>query len=98
MTKTELSDALAQEHQISKVIAADIINSIFDPKVGLIARALRDNKGKNKLAIVGFGSLESRQRAARNGRNPSDGTVVRIPAKKAVVFVPGATLKETVNS
>ena len=49
------------------------------------------------ISIVGFGSFKVVERAAREGRNPSTGEKMQIPASKAVKFTPGKSLKERVQ-
>lgn len=53
-------------------------------------------KGKN-VQLVGFGSFRVTKRKARNGRNPSTGKSMKIPAKKVVTFRPGSNLSTSVN-
>lgn len=48
--------------------------------------------------LVGFGTFETKDRAARKGRNPQTKETIVIPASKAPVFKPGKALKEKVNS
>ncbi len=51
-----------------------------------------------KVQLVGFGTVETRDRKAREGRNPrKPDEVIKIPASKAPVFKAGKTLKEAVN-
>ncbi|MCQ6307711.1 HU family DNA-binding protein, partial [Bacillus cereus] len=59
-----------------------------------IQQALQN--GEN-VQFIGFGSFEVRERAAREGRNPSTGESLTIPAKKAPAFKAGKQLKEAVN-
>ncbi|PHG56949.1 HU family DNA-binding protein, partial [Bacillus toyonensis] len=54
-------------------------------------------KGDN-VQLIGFGTFEVRERAAREGRNPSTGESLIIPAKKAPAFKAGKQLKEAVNN
>ncbi len=54
------------------------------------------SKGK-KVTLVGFGTFESRKRAARTGRNPQTGKAIKIAAKTVPVFSAGKKFKETVN-
>jgi len=55
-------------------------------------------KKGEKVAIIGFGNFEARQRAARTGVNPKTGKKMTIPAKKVPVFRPGKAFKEAVSS
>ena len=54
-------------------------------------------KKGEKVQLVGFGTFEVRQRAARKGRNPQTKEEIKIPASKAPVFKAGKALKELVN-
>ena len=49
------------------------------------------------VQLVGFGTFEARERAARTARNPQTGAALQIPAKKAPAFKPGKAFKEIVN-
>ncbi len=92
MNKTELVKELAKQVDISQVKAGEIVDAIFDAESGLIASQI---KGGDKLVLPGFGSFVSRKREAREGRNPSTGETIKVPAKTYPVFKPGKTLKET---
>jgi len=50
-----------------------------------------------KVQLVGFGTFEVRERAAREGRNPRTKEVIQIPASKVPVFKPGKDFKDLVN-
>jgi len=50
-----------------------------------------------KVVLVGFGTFETKNRAARKGRNPQTKETITIPASKAPVFKPGKALKDKVN-
>ena len=92
MNKSELVKELAKQVDISQVKAGEIVDAIFDAESGLIASQI---KGGDKLVLPGFGSFVSRKREAREGRNPSTGETIKVPAKTYPVFKPGKTLKET---
>jgi DNA-binding protein HU-beta len=92
VNKTELVKELAKQVDISQVKAGEIVDAIFDAESGLIASQI---KGGDKLVLPGFGSFVSRKREAREGRNPSTGETIKVPAKTYPVFKPGKTLKET---
>ena len=93
MTKTDLVNAVAKSVEgLTKKKAADVVDAVF----GEIHEALKKDE---KVQIVGFGTFEVQQRAARQGRNPQDPQkVIEIPAKKVPVFRAGKALKETVNA
>lgn len=90
MKKAELVDAVAEEAGITKSDANKAIDATFK----VITDALK--KG-NKIPIVGFGTFDVSERAAREGRNPRTGETVQIPARRAVTFKSGSALKDAVN-
>ncbi len=95
MNKSEMADKLASAADLSKAKAADIVNMIFDtaPGKGIIAKELDAGR---KVQIPGFGSFETKRRAARTGRNPATGATINIAAKKYPVFKAGKSLKDRV--
>jgi DNA-binding protein HU-beta len=62
--------------------------------VSVVEEALAKDE---KVVLVGFGTFETKNRAARKGRNPQTNETITIPASKAPVFKPGKTLKDKVN-
>ena len=94
MNKSDLIAAIAEEHELSKAGATAIVNQLFDPTTGLIAKALK--KGE-VVTITGFGSFEQRKRGARTFRNPQTGEPVKAKATKVPAFRAGATLKTTIK-
>jgi len=82
MNKAELIDQIAKDAGITKGQANDAINSFTDT----VASALK--KG-DKVTLVGFGTFSVTQRAARNGRNPQTGEVIKIKASKSPKFKAG---------
>ena len=91
MTKTELVTAVAEKTELNKKDAGKAVDAVFE----LISDTLV--KGE-KLTVVGFGTFEIRERAAREGRNPRDpGKAIHIPAKKVPAFRPGKELKAKVD-
>jgi len=94
MNKSELIQHLADEAELPRAQAGRIINMLFDPANGVIAKAMK--KG-DQVAITGFGTFQQRQRAARVDRNPRTGEAVKTKAKKVPAFRAGATLKQTVS-
>jgi DNA-binding protein HU-beta len=75
--------------------------SVSQKEVSLILEALTETimeavaKG-DKVALVGFGSFEAKQRQERQGRNPQTGQPLTIPATKIPAFSPGKVFKEQV--
>ncbi|MCF4150331.1 HU family DNA-binding protein [Dethiosulfovibrio sp. F2B] len=91
MTKTELVEAVAKSAELSKKAAGEAVSAVLEA----VEEALV--KGE-KVQLVGFGTFEVRERAARTGRNPQDPEkTIEIPAKKVPVFRPGKALKDRVN-
>ena len=90
MTKTELAATVAAKAQITKKQADLILNATFDA----IKQALVEG---DKVQLIGFGTFEIRNRAARKGRNPQTNEEIDIPASKLPSFKAGKALKEAVN-
>ena len=90
MNRKELIEALATKTGSTKIAAEQNIAALIE----VIGEALA--KGDN-IALVGFGTFEVRERAARTGRNPKTGAELKIAASKVPAFKPGATLKAAVN-
>ena len=90
MSKAELIAKIAEESKLTKKAA----ETALDAFVTSVEGALK--KGE-KVQLVGFGTFEVRQRAARKGRNPQTKAEIKIPASKAPVFKAGKALKELVN-
>ena len=90
MNKSDLIAAVAAKTGESKKNAEASVNAVVD----VITESLK--KG-DKVQLVGFGSFEIRERAARKGRNPQTMEEIRIPASKAPVFKAGKALKDLIN-
>lgn len=89
MNKAELINAAAEKAGLSKKDTETAINAALD----VIAENLSDGE---KIQLVGFGSFEVKDRAARVGRNPKTKEEIEIPASKVPVFKPGKALKDAV--
>lgn len=90
MNKTELVAAIADQAEISKKDAEKALKAFTD----VVAEELK--KGE-KIQLVGFGTFEVSERAARTGRNPQTGAEMTIPASKAPKFKAGKALKDSIN-
>ena len=90
MNKAELIAKIAEESKLTKKAA----ETALDAFVTSVEEALKDGE---KVQLVGFGTFEVRQRAARKGRNPQTKAEIKIPASKAPVFKAGKALKDLVN-
>lgn len=90
MNKQDCIDAVAERTGLSKREAGDAVDAVL----GAITDALRSGE---KVALPGFGTFEVRQRAARQGRNPRDGSTIDIPARSVPAFKAGKALKDAVQ-
>ena len=90
MNKTELVAAMAEKAGLSKKDAEAALKAFTDT----VAEELK--KGE-KIALVGFGTFEVSERAAREGRNPQTGAPMKIAASKAPKFKAGKALKDAIN-
>lgn len=90
MNKTELVDAIAESADLSKASAARALEATLDAVTGAL------QKGES-VALVGFGTFQSKDRAARTGRNPQTGEEMQIPAAKVPSFKAGKALKDALN-
>ncbi|MFP5212407.1 MAG: HU family DNA-binding protein [Acidobacteriota bacterium] len=90
MTKAELVAKMADAAGITKAVAEKALNSLIDA----FGEALSQGE---KITLVGFGTFDVSERAAREGRNPRTGDTIKIPASKVVRFKPGNKLKDVVK-
>ena len=90
MNKTELVAAMAEKAQLSKKDAEAALKAFTE----VVTEELK--KGE-KIQLVGFGTFEVSERAARTGRNPQTGAEMTIAASKAPKFKAGKALKDSVN-
>lgn len=89
MTKVELINAVAERTGIAKKDAAAVVDAVFDEIQAALSRG-------DRVQVVGFGTFEVRQRAARRGRNPQTGQELSIAARRTPAFKAGKGLKEAV--
>ena len=90
MNKTELVAAMAEQTNLSKKDAEAALKAFID----VVSEELK--KGE-KVQLVGFGTFEVSERAAREGRNPQTGKTMKIAACKAPKFKAGKALKDAIN-
>ena len=90
MNKKDLIKAVADASALTNKDAEKAINAL----TGAIADALK--KGE-KVQLVGFGTFEVRERAAKQGRNPRTGAAMEIPASKLPAFRAGQALKDAIK-
>ncbi|MED4074448.1 HU family DNA-binding protein [Priestia endophytica] len=90
MNKTELVNAVAEQSELTKQDAAKAVDALL--------KTISDTLSKEeKIQLIGFGTFEVRERAARTGRNPQTGEEMQIAASKVPAFKPGKELKEAVK-
>ena len=92
MNRMELVEKLMTKVKtpITKADAERIVAGFIDEVKNAVAAG-------ESVQLVGFGTFEARERAARNARNPKTGEAIKIAAKKAPVFKPGKAFKDAVN-
>ena len=87
MNKTELVAALAEKAEVSKKDAEKVLNAFIETVQDAV-------KADDKVQLVGFGTFESKARAAREGKNPQTGEVIKIAACKVPAFKAGKAFKD----
>ncbi len=91
MNKTEFINAVAEKAELSKKDASKVLEAVTNS----ISETLKDGE---KVSLLGFGTFEVRERAARKGRNPQTGEEIEIAASKVPAFKPGKELKDAVKN
>ena len=91
MNKNELITAMASNANMTKVDTEKALKAFIDT-------VTEELKNGGKVQLVGFGSFEVAERAARKGRNPKTSEEIMIPASKSPKFKAGKVLKDIVNS
>lgn len=90
MNKAELIDAIAADTNFSKK-DTDLFFRAF---IENVSKAL---EGGDSVHLLGFGTFDVSERAARDGRNPKTGETIKIEASKAPKFKAGKALKDRIN-
>lgn len=89
MNKTELIATVADKAGTTKADATTALDAVLDAIADQLA-------GGNSVVLAGFGTFETRDRAARSGRNPQTGESIQIAASTSAAFKPAAALKRRV--
>lgn len=89
MNKSEFIDAIAAKTDMSKAAAGRALEAVLDTIMDAVA------KGES-VSVIGFGTFESRPRAARTGKNPQTGAAIKIAATTVPAFKPGKAFKDKV--
>ena len=90
MNKAELITSMAEKSQLTKKDAETALMAFVES----VQEALENGE---KVQLVGFGTFETRERAAREGRNPRTKEVISIPASVVPVFKAGKEMRDRVN-
>lgn len=87
MNKTELVAAIAEKAGTSKKDTEAMLNAFIETVENTV-------KAGDKIQLIGFGTFESRERSAREGKNPQTGETIKIAACKAPAFKAGKAFKD----
>jgi len=90
VNKSELIDAIAESADLPKAAAGRALDATLEAVTAALT------KGES-VALVGFGTFTTKERAARDGRNPQTGATIKIAAATLPAFKPGKALKDAVN-
>ena len=90
MNKQDLIAAVAEQSDLPKAKASEVVDAVFAAIEGALKR-------KEEVRLVGFGSFATASRKASTGRNPRTGEAIKIAATTSVRFKPGKALKDAVN-
>ena len=91
MNRTELVSAMSEKSELTKVDAEKALKAFIDT-------VTEELKNGGKVQLVGFGTFEVAERAARKGRNPKTSEEIMIPASKTPRFKAGKSLKDIIKS
>ena len=91
MNKAELTNKIAEKAGVSKKAAAEVIDAFTATVTETVASG-------DKVQLIGFGTFEVSERAARTGKNPQTGEKMNIPASKSMKFKAGKAVKDTLNT
>ncbi|MEO5333240.1 MAG: integration host factor subunit beta [Magnetococcus sp. YQC-5] len=90
MVKSDLINAISAQMNLHIMDAELAVNTVLDAMKASLERG-------DRIEIRGFGSFGLKERDARNGRNPKNGTPVHVDAKRVVFFMAGKELRERVD-
>lgn len=90
MNKSELINSVAEAAGLSKKDGTKAVEAVFETIQSTLASG-------EKVQVIGFGTFEVRERAARKGRNPQSGEEIDIAASKVPAFKAGKALKDAVK-
>jgi DNA-binding protein HU-beta len=91
MNKNDLIEHIAQEYELTKTFARDLVDNVFQTITETV------QKGED-VSLFGFGKFKLVERKARKGRNPQTGEAIKIAASKSVKFEQARAMKALVNT
>lgn len=91
MNKSELIEEIAQEADLSKAEAGRALDAALHAVVNALTHS-------DPVSLIGFGTFQVRERAARSGHNPATGEAIQIAASRTVAFKPGKALKDALKN
>lgn len=90
MNNSDLAETLAAAHDLTKADARKLVDTVLD--------AITDAAAKGEeIALNGFGKFKVKASAAREGRNPATGEVIKIAASKKLTFAAAKAVKDRLN-
>ncbi|WP_274599463.1 MULTISPECIES: HU family DNA-binding protein [Sphingobium] len=90
MNNTDLAEALAADHGLTKADARKYVDAVFSSVAGAAAKG-------DEVSLNGFGKFKVKDSPAREGRNPSTGATIQIAASKKLTFTPAKAVKDQLN-
>ena len=90
MNNTELAEAVAAEHGLTKADARKYVDGVFAAIAGAAAKG-------DEVSLSGFGKFKVKDQPAREGRNPSTGATIQIAASKKLTCTPAKAVKDQLN-
>ena len=90
MNNSDLAEALAAEHGVTKADARKLVDSVFANIAGAAAKG-------EEISLNGFGKFKVKDQPAREGRNPSTSATIQIAASKKLAFTPAKAVKDQLN-
>ncbi|AOX18706.1 MULTISPECIES: HU family DNA-binding protein [Acetobacteraceae] len=90
MKHTELVDQIAQELDVSKKEAADVVNAVFSAVTNAAVKG-------EEISVSGFGKFAVRTRPAREGRNPATGETIQLAESRSLGFTAAKAVKEALT-
>lgn len=90
MNTSELAEAVAAGHGLSKTDARKIVDAVFAAIADAAARG-------DEVSLNAFGKFKVKETAAREGRNPATGATIQIAASRKLTFAPAKAVKDKVN-